>query len=180
MPKKGKNKPINLLPSEEFEGSITGRILRWAMTTFRFIVIITEMIVMAAFLSRFWLDAQNSDLNDLLRVKTSQISAQSTFEKSFRDLQARLKIAQDLGKETPPSGVLTRVMAKVPNDISIQSFSYQGSSLQVKGVSTTEIGIAQFVSNLKADKSFKEVELGQIGSSEENGSLTIFTVKITN
>ncbi len=179
MPKKNKNKSINLLPQEEFEGSITGRLLRWAMTTFRFIVIITEMIVMGAFLSRFWLDAKNSDLNDVLRVTASQVSAQSSFEKDFRNLQSRLKVAQDLGKETPASETLGKVMSKVPVEIIIQSFSYQENSLQLKGVSSNEVGVVQFISNLKADKSFKSVELGQIASSEENGTQIVFTIKIT-
>ena len=63
MPAK-KEPEINLLPQEEFEGSVIGRILKWGLSTFRIIVIIVEMVVMAAFLSRFWLDAKNSDLNE--------------------------------------------------------------------------------------------------------------------
>ena len=80
MPKK---KNINLLPKEEFDASVVGRLLRWAMGTFRIIVIITEMIVMAAFLSRFWLDAQNSDLNDEIRFASSQIDSQKILKFLF-------------------------------------------------------------------------------------------------
>lgn len=177
MPEK-KSKSINLLPQEEFETSITGRLLRWAMTTFRFIVIVTELIVMAAFLSRFWLDARNSDLNDLLRVKGAQISVQSDFEKTFKDLQGRLKIVQELDKVVMPSEILTKVIAKVPNEVNLQSISNQEDSAQIKGIAGSELSIAQFVSNLKADKSFKEVTLGQLGSSENNNALTLFTIKI--
>lgn len=174
-----KSKSINLLPQEEFETSITGRVLRWAMTSFRYIVIITEMVVMSAFLSRFWLDAQNSDLNDSLAIKSAQISAQQDFEKDFRDLQGRLKVFQELSRDTPASSTLNKVISKVPNEVSLQSFSYQENSLQIKGIATSELGIAQFVSNLKADTSFKEVDLGQIGSSENNSALTVFTIRIT-
>jgi hypothetical protein len=41
-----KNKAINLLPQEEFDISIIGRTLKWAMGTFRIIVIVTEIVVM--------------------------------------------------------------------------------------------------------------------------------------
>ncbi|MFI5240807.1 MAG: PilN domain-containing protein [Microgenomates group bacterium] len=178
MPAK-KNKGINLLPQQEFEGSTVGRILRWAMTTFRFIVIVTEMVVMSAFLSRFWLDAQNSDLDDLLRTKTAQIKAQEDFEKDFRDTQKRLTIFKDLAENTKASDNLSNIVSKIPDGVSLQSFNYQESSLQIKGIASNELAIAQFVSNLKSDETFKDVALGQVGSSENNNSLTIFSVKIT-
>jgi hypothetical protein len=87
-----KNKTINLLPQEEFESSIIGRILRWAMGTFRIIVIITEIIVMGAFLSRFWLDAQNSTLSDGIKIKSSQIQSLADIEKEFRNIQSKLNM----------------------------------------------------------------------------------------
>ena len=46
---------INLLPQKGFEATTAGRILAWILSTFRIIVIITELLVMVAFLSRFWL-----------------------------------------------------------------------------------------------------------------------------
>src|SRR5512144_1767398 len=93
-----KSKSINLLPQEEFENSVLGRILRWATGSFRVIVIITEMVVMGAFLSRFWLDAQNSDLNDSIQIKSAQISAQKDFENQFRQIQKKLDIYKGISK----------------------------------------------------------------------------------
>mgnify|MGYP001609810692 CR=1 FL=1 len=173
-----KKKLINLLPQEEFEASTLGRLLRWAMTSFRYIVIITEMVVMGAFLSRFWLDAQNSDLNDQLQIKTAQIKAQSDFEKSFRTLQAKLQIFKDLSKEKKPSDTIAKIVAKVPGEVSLQSISFQETSAQIKGVAGSEMGIAQFISNLNADSSFKDISLGQLNSSENNPSLTVFNIKL--
>src|SRR3990167_3725924 len=116
-----KNKPINLLPQEEFDASIVGRVLKWAMGTFRIIVIITEMIVMGAFLSRFWLDARNSDLNELIDIKSAQISLQSEFEKEFRGLQTKLNIIEEMSKNTKSSEVLSRVSSKLPPDANFSS-----------------------------------------------------------
>ena len=116
MPKK---KNINLLPKEEFDASVVGRLLGWAMGTFRIIVIITEMVVMTAFLSRFWLDAKNSDLNDEIRLKSSQISVQKDFEIGFRNLQKKLAIYEALGKDKKRSDVITKVTGKIPADVSL-------------------------------------------------------------
>ena len=78
---------INLLPKEEFAASTWGRILTWLLSTFRIIVIFTEVIVMAVFLSRFWLDAKANDLNELLRKNQAILKTTTEFENEFRDIQ---------------------------------------------------------------------------------------------
>jgi Tfp pilus assembly protein PilN len=175
-----KNKSaINLLPQEEFDVSVIGRALKWAMGTFRIIVIVTEMIVMGAFLSRFWLDAQNSDLTAAIKIKSAQIVAQATIEKEFRDVQSKLNIAKQLAPSTRPSQKVDAITSKLPPGVNLSSVSVEEDSAQVKGSSASEFGIAQFIANLKADPSFKNVDLGQINSSESNLAQTMFTVKIT-
>ncbi|KKR69678.1 MAG: hypothetical protein UU12_C0039G0005 [Candidatus Woesebacteria bacterium GW2011_GWA2_40_7b] len=114
-----KTKTINLLPQEEFDVSTLGRILKWAMGTFRIIVIVTEMIVMTAFLSRFWLDAQNSDLNDAIAIKTAQISAQSDFEKQFRILQHKLSIFKTLTDS--PQASIAKLLNGMKNEKSLKT-----------------------------------------------------------
>ncbi len=174
-----KTKVINLLPQEEFDASILGRILKWAMGTFRIIVIVTEMIVMAAFLSRFWLDAQNSDLTDSIKIKSNQITAQSVFEKEFRQIQKKLAISKAIAKEVKPIDKVDIVTSKMPVDIILTSFTTGEGSMQVKGRAGSEIGIVKFIANLKTEKSFKTVELGSINSSENNPTETVFIIKIT-
>src|SRR3989344_9480970 len=108
-----KTRSINLLPQEEFDVSVVGRILKWAMGTFRIIVIVTEMVVMGAFLSRFWLDAQNSDLGDEMGVKSAQVEAQSDFEKKFRRLQTKLGIFKSLSGAVQPSTEINSIASKM-------------------------------------------------------------------
>lgn len=176
MPKN--NKSINLLPQEEFEGSTFGKILKWVMTTFRYIVIVTEMVVMSAFLSRFWLDAQNSDLNDLIKSKSAQIESQKNFEIGFRNLQNKLKIFKALNDQQKSVSTIKGIASKVPSDVTIQTISIQEDLIQIKALSPNEIGIAQFISNLKEDKNIKQIDLGQTNTQESNQYLTTFAVNI--
>lgn len=179
IPHMAKSKSINLLPQEEFEASTMGRVLRWAMGTFRIIVIITEMIVMAAFLSRFWLDAQNSDLNDSVKIKSAQVSAQSDFEKEFRGLQEKLDIFKKIRSDPKTSDKINLIASKVPSNVVLSSVSLNETSSEVKGTSDSELSIAQFISNLKADKSFKSVEINNVGSSQNDPGLTDFSIKVS-
>ena len=174
-----KNKAINLLPQEEFDVSLLGRTLKWAMGTFRIIVIVTEMVVMGAFLSRFWLDAQNSDLGNSIKIKSAQIAAQVAIEKEFRSVQSKLSIAKQIGAPAPFSQKIDSVASKLPPGVNLVSISTLEDTAQVKGASATEFGVAQFVANLKADPTFKSVELGPISSSENNLAQMVFSLKIS-
>jgi len=174
-----KNKFINLLPQEEFDVSVVGRTLKWAMGTFRIIVIVTEMIVMGAFLSRFWLDAQNSDLSSAIKIKSAQIIAQAATEKEFRNVQSKLNIAKQIGPVIPPSQKIYAITSKLPPDVNLTSVSVLENTAQIKGSSASEFEIAQFISNLKTNPSFKSVDLGQISSSESNVGQTIFSIIIS-
>lgn len=169
---------INLLPQEEFDASTLGRVLRWAMGTFRIIVIITEMVVMGAFLSRFWLDAQNSDLNEEITIKSAQISAQSDFEKQFRSTQNKLNIFKSLASNPPPSGKIDIIASRIPTNITLTGISVDDASAQLKGTAASELGLAQLLSNLQAEKSLKSVDIGSLSNSENDPSLTTFTLNI--
>ena len=177
MPAK-KEPRINLLPQEEFEASLLGRTLKWVLSTFRIIVIITEMIVMIGFLSRFWLDAKNSDLNESIKGKQAVLAASSDFEKDFRKVQKRLAIVSSLYSVTQPSKNLSVITSYLPSGILISSFAVAGNGVQIKGVSASERDIAQFITNLEASKSFQKVTLSQIESSKEGGLSLVFTLKI--
>lgn len=173
-----KNKSINLLPQEEFDVSLLGRTLKWAMSTFRIIVIVTEMVVMGAFLSRFWLDAQNSDLTNAIKVKSAQIKALSTTEKDFRNLQSKINIAKQ-SKPNVASQRIEAITSKLPSGINLTSISITDTSAQIKGASTSEFGIAQFVANLNANSENKSVDLLQVTSSELDPSQTVFLISVS-
>jgi len=176
--RKNKNQ-INLLLQEEFAGSTMGRVLLWALSSFRIIVIVTEMVVMVAFLSRFWLDARNVDLNDLIKQKQAVLASTSDFEKDFRNTQKRLKIFSALAPEDRPiSSYLATIASYLPSDISLASYTYSGGNIQIKGNAVSEAGIAQFIVNLEESGSFETVEMINLDSSKQESSLLSFTLKI--
>jgi len=174
-----KNKAINLLPQEEFNISTTGRVLKWATGTFRIIVIITEIVVMGAFLSRFWLDAQNSELINSIKVKGAQVDAQSDLENQFRNVQSKLNIFGQINQTHSSSQKITNITSKLPVGIILLGISVSDNSAQVKGITTSDIEISRFVTNLQTDKTIKKVEVEQINSSEVNQAESIFSIKIT-
>ena len=133
-----KNKPINLLPQEEFNASTTGRVLKWATSTFRVLVIATEVVVMGAFLSRFWLDAQNSNLNNTIKVKSAQISAQSETENTFRSIQTKLNVINQIKENQKTSEYLNKITESVPPDVTLSRVTLSDASIQIQGFSVID------------------------------------------
>ncbi|EKE06365.1 MAG: hypothetical protein ACD_19C00016G0038 [uncultured bacterium] len=169
-------KKINLIPQDEFEKSSLGRILKWALSTFRIMVIITELVVMSAFLSRFWLDAKNSDLNENINNNKSQIIAYKNVEEEFRSIQKRISIVKSIYLEPKISSTVSYVSNLVPQDTILTSFSDIDRQITIKASSFSEKSVAQFLVNLEEGKSLTDIKLSQVSSNIDNNELTLFTI----
>lgn len=173
------SKGINLLPQEEFAASTLGRILAWLLSTFRIIVIITEVIVMGVFLSRFWLDVRANDLNELIRTNQAILTTTTSFENIYKDLQTKLNTFSTINTlKTNYSDPIKIVTKYLPSDVSLTGIQFSGNSLQIKGNSISEISISQFLVNLKSIKTFDNVTLVGTNTNQINNSLTEFSLKI--
>jgi hypothetical protein len=169
---------INLLPSIEFATSTWGRILTWALSGFRIIVISIEMIVMLAFMSRFWLDAKSNDLNDAIRERTSVIKVWSSFETKFKATQQKLAVFSQVTQQANSvSSTLAKVTSYLPNEITLTSFTFTSGQVNIKGVSTNEMSIAQLAANLQADKSFTGIAIESITTNSDNLAQLAFSFK---
>jgi Tfp pilus assembly protein PilN len=171
---------INLLPQEEFSDSPIGRVLHWALGTFRILVIVTEMIVMGSFLSRFWLDARSNDLNDSLKDRQNLIESKKGFENKFLATQKQLNIfSQITSQDNLISPYIEKVTSYLPDEIILNSISFTQNSLSLKGTSAGEASIAQLLANLKSpDASLGKVNLTGLGSNNQDETLLTFTIEI--
>lgn len=170
---------INLLPEREFAGTVTGRILAWIISTFRVIVIATEILVMIAFLSRFWLDAQNTDLNEELDQKKAILSASSDFEHQFKDTQKRIQIYKTITSTKDNLSYLNLVSQQLPPDVSLTSVAKLGNELEIFGITASEQSAQQFVVNLQASNTLEDIVLTSITTNQLNPGLLSFTIKST-
>ena len=88
---------------------------------------------MLAFLSRFWLDAQNTDLNELIKQKQAVLAASSSFEKKFKDTQARLKIFSNFtSEEGVVADAMSEMSSRLPPDALLASVSFKDGGIEIK------------------------------------------------
>ncbi|MBU4397602.1 hypothetical protein KKC08_05560 [Patescibacteria group bacterium] len=78
---------ISLLPKDQDNNSSTAKLIRWITTVGRVVIIFTELIVIAAFVSRFWLDRKNSDLSESIRQQKAILESTALFEVDYSTLK---------------------------------------------------------------------------------------------
>ncbi len=158
-----KHKKVNLLIREGFEHSALGKTLSWVLSIGRTIVIFTELVVIIAFLSRFWLDRMHTDLIGQNNTKKTQIQASGQFEKDFRSAQLRLAAYQALeSSRLSPAKLIKDVSPLLPIDVTLTEFSINKGKLDVRGTALSEAGLAGFIKALENSGKYKDIKLGDI------------------
>ena len=170
---------INLIGEEEMEHTPVGRIVQWAVTYGRYIMIGTEIIVLLAFISRFSLDRKLTDLNDEVSQKQAIIDANQEFETNFRTLQGKLAKAQTLLTMPPTtSNALNATQLLLPPDTHLSSLNITETSVTGVVVANSTSGFSQFIANFQAASMFSNVDVGDITRNPTAGIQFKFTATL--
>lgn len=173
-----KKRDIELLPREEWEKTTFGKLLKWTLTFGRYTVIATELIVILAFVSRFKLDRDLTDLYEEIQQKQAIIQATSDFEEEFRFLQKRLATIQDLEeKQLATAGVIEELSLLLPLDVSLTDLSVADKKVSLTATALSEQGLASFLNNLKTSDRFERLVLSDIITGTEKGVGIQFEIK---
>src|SRR3989344_3420723 len=140
-----RGKPLNLLPKSELEQTLWGRILKWALSGGRYIVILTEMVVIIAFLSRFKLDQDMSDLGERINGKKNVLEVQAPIEAKFRTVQDKI----NLGKEAKNEGgktseIFSALEADVPVGVKLKDLRVEKNLVTFSAVAGSESELIEF------------------------------------
>lgn len=168
MPARGKI--INLLPASEFEDSFWGRFLKWGITAGRKVIIVTELVVILAFLSRFKLDEDIRRLNDEITGKRNLLESNMSFEDRFRELKAKIAAVKDVEKrQSDASETLGKVSGYVPTEVRLQSLLISKDVANLAGVSIDEKALKEMITRMDKDQDWRSIELSNMAAQEGKG-----------
>lgn len=171
MPVNKKGVNINLLPQDSFEGKPLGKFLKWTLSYGRYIVVCTELVVILAFLSRFKLDRDLTDIHEEISQKQAIIEATYDLESSFLNFQNRLlKIKALAASELPSTEILETLGQNTPVDVYLIDVSITQDKINLTAVAKSEIGFGVFVNNLSQTKKFTNINLGVVSRGAERGA----------
>lgn len=169
-------KEVSLLPNSENPNSFSSRLIKWSTTTGRVVIIFTELIVVSAFLSRFWLDRKNSDLSETLRQKSAILQSTQAFESEFKQLQQKLSsIKTFYGNQPKYDQQLNSLIKSTPEEIYYKNINLSQDEKTFQTVVTSSLIayrediIVNFITNLMVNPDIKQVDIKRIEKkSKEN------------
>lgn len=149
---------VNILPTDRFEYTKTGRFLSWALTTGRYVVVVIELVVILAFLSRFWFDRTLSDLRETRIAKEAVVDSYNDTLLSFLRRQTQLaKIGEIVGQQYGVSNRLSQIQDLTPVGIEYQEIVTSSPSASIRGFATNAPTFSLFLSNLQRKDVYEEV-----------------------
>ncbi len=173
-------KEASLLPESENPRSFGSRFFKWITTVGRVTIVLTEFIVISAFVSRFWLDRKNSDLSEVSRQKQSILESVIPFEKEFVQLQQRLIYIKDFYNNQPEyDKQIDSLVTSTPQDLFFENFSIsKDEKLKLITINTSliaykEESIVSFITNLMVNPDIYQVNVNKIEKKEKENKYSI-------
>ena len=171
LPPKLPNIEINLLPQDPFIDSVLGKFLTWSLSIGRYIVVLTELIVIISFLSRFQLDRKLTDLNEAIEQQKSIILSYQETETKFRATQTKI----DFLKKTQQNNNLLESMSylekNLPIDVKLQSLTIQPSGWSLTASALSAQGMKTTIDKIISINPQSEVSLGTVKLNSRTGAI---------
>ncbi len=160
-------KEISLLPEKKIAGSLAKRLLNWVLSYGRYIIVFTQLIVIGAFLSRFWLDRTNSDLSSKIRQQKAILASAQDFERQFLSFQRRLSaIDKSFQKSHQPLEPLLVIAESMPPDVIMSNYNFSKKddeiNTSIKVQIFSEAGLAEFIDRLLSQETVKSISIGTV------------------
>jgi len=160
-------KEISLVPDSGNSGSAGDRIIFWVSNVLRYIMVFTELIIIIAFLSRFSLDQQNTDLSERLRNQKYILETTTNFEREYSQLQQKLQLVKKLYAQQPKYyDKIYSIIQNTPSDIIYNSFSVTNKDAKINAdlsvYAFQEEAIVDFITQLSLNPQIKSISINMI------------------
>lgn len=171
---------INLLRSTQTR--FWDKVLKWALTTGRFLIILTETIALSAFVYRFTLDRQIVDLADSIEDKQIILSLYKDAEPRYRNLHERLTfVEKTAASEDPRTAMLQRFVSLAQGYVTFQSLVI-GEKTATMEITTTSTGaLSEFLRGVKSLPEVRSVNISRVENKAANGIVLVtISVELVN
>lgn len=171
---------LNLLKPQGEQQKIVVRLISWSLSIGRYIVILVEIVVLAAFLSRFKLDADIQSSKESIDSQIPFIESLKADEILIRQTQLQLSIIKNIRQESPDYGVIIKKIAdQTPGGVIIDNLSISKTTgkmdLIINGTAKNNNELTTFLLGLREDKSFSDVNITNAGLEQNLIHFTITT-----
>ncbi|HYK08345.1 MAG TPA: hypothetical protein VEW42_02505 [Candidatus Eisenbacteria bacterium] len=162
---------------------LSDRILTFALTIGRVLVIITEAVALGAFLYRFGLDRQLVDLHDRIKQEQAIVTLLKRNESVYRNLQDRLTLEKNINDGTASDlKLFTDILKVIPSDMTLTGIALSNTNIHMEGSIPSLVSLSSLVKQLKGYPTVDRVSLDKLENKTSEGtiaiSITVFMKKI--
>lgn len=155
---------INLVPKDPFFETSLGRILQWALSAGRYIVMFTELVVVLSFATRFYLDRQVTDLNKAISRQEAVVSSYGDFEQDFLAAQEKINQYQQITQRSNLVEIFPVLRQVIPNGVEFQELAIYPDKISITGTVLSQQALNLLINNLQISPNFINVVVNTIES----------------
>lgn len=170
---------INLLIHHGEQEKLYSKLIKWALSSGRFIVIFVEIITISAFVYRYKLDADLEDIQNQINGNVPYITSLKGDEILIKNTQFQIssiiKLKTEKADFISPLKTLTKIIPlsiKLTNISFDRSQTYPKVTLSITGQSPSNLELSVFIKKLQQSPDFSDINLTNI-SFETQTNFTI-------
>ncbi len=161
---------VNLVPTSEFESGFWGKFLKWAVTTGRYMIILTEMVVIVAFLMRFKLDEDLRRINEQINGQVGLLQSMSAGEIKFRALQKKINLASSMmNNRTQPTEGFFYLQERSLPEITSRKKEVMPREIVLAAATLSDKAMGQFMASLSAEGTWKSLDVTELVGDKVSG-----------
>lgn len=181
MPKKESPKlriHLDLLHPQSNPEKIPVRLMRWLLSTGRYILIFVEAIVLLAFIARFKFDTDLAEKKDQIEQQIPYIQSLKPYEILIRQTQLKLATIGDVKNDQADYPLIfERIAGQTPLGVRINSINLEKEagkvSIELNAQAQNNNDLTNFALGLKSDSFFSEVAVASVSLEQGVISFTI-------
>lgn len=169
---------INLIPAKET--SLSERLVYFSLNYLRYIIVITQLVVIGVFFYRFQIDQRIIDLREAINQKKEIVQVVSPLLFQAEVINKQLMASKEIiAEQNLFTQKFNYLMSLFPSSLTLTKLEFAEEAVKMTGLSTDIRQLQSFYNLLKKEKKFETVSLESI-KKEDNGyvfSLTLLKFK---
>ncbi len=156
---------INLLATRKEKP--LDRVIYFALNYLRYILVITQIVIIAVFFYRFKVDQEIVDLQDSINQKKEIIQVSQPLIVQAKESAFKLdRVVSLVGKQNTLISSADYLLSIFPEKFFLKRLELSSTSIIMNGVSQDLESIKVFTNRLKKDGKFKTISLGNMKKSD--------------
>ncbi len=172
---------LNLLKPQSRPERLPVKIFSWLIFSGRYIFVFVEALVLIAFAARFKLDADIAAKKEAIEEQIPYIESLKPYEILIRQTQLKIATVDSIKTSAQDFPIIFKKIAdQVPASVIVTAINIErnlnNATIHINGQTQNNSDLANFISGLKEDSTFSNIDLASIGLEQ---GIIKFTIDVS-